>query len=308
MESTISRPFLGWLRSNPVILKELRSRMRGSRAFWMLTAYLIFLSIGMIVILLGYAASERSGAGGYVRPIIGKALFGMAFGLELLTISFIAPALTAGAISSERELHTYDLLRTTLLPARSMVLGKLFSSLSYLILLLFSALPFQSLAFLFGGVATEEIFISALLLLVTALAFCSMGLFFSSFTRRTLVSTAMSYGCAILLVFGLPMALIVGVVMFGRFFPSLGSETNYGTIAFLLTLGWILVSINPIATAVLAEVLFIQEQALFTYSFPVVEGQTFSIISPWISYSIYYLIISILLIWLSIRLVRRVEK
>jgi ABC-2 type transport system permease protein len=308
METTIRGPLFGWLRANPVILKELRNRMRGSRAFWMLTAYLILLSIGMLVILLGYAASERTGAGGYVRPIIGKALFGMAFGLQLLTISFIAPALTAGAISSEREQHTFDLLRTTLLPARAMVLGKLFSSLSYLILLLFTALPFQSLAFLFGGVATEEVVISALLLLFTALSFCSIGLFFSSFLRRTLVSTALSYGCAVLLVFGLPMALILGLVMFGRFFPGFNPDTDPTMIAFLLTLGWILVSVNPIATAVLSEVLFIREQSLFTFSFPTVEGQTFTIISPWISYSIFYLLISLLLIWLSIRLVRKVEK
>jgi ABC-2 type transport system permease protein len=308
METTFSRPFLQWLRSNPVILKELRSRMRGSRAFWLLTAYLVLLSIGMVIILLGYAASERSGAGGYVRPMIGKALFGMAFGLELLTISFIAPALTAGSISSERELNTYDLLRTTLLPARSMVLGKLFSSLTYLLLLLFTALPFQSLAFLFGGVATQEILISTLLLLVTALAFCSLGLFFSSFSRRTLVSTAISYAAAILLVFGLPIFLIVGVVVFGRFIPGSGPGPSYSTIVFLLSLGWILVSINPITTAVLSEVLFIQEGAIISFSLPIQDGMNFLVISPWISYSIFYLIISLVFIRLSIHFVRRIEK
>jgi ABC-type transport system involved in multi-copper enzyme maturation permease subunit len=308
MQAAVYRPFIGWLKANPVVLKELRSRMRGSRAFWMLTAYLVLLSIGMIVILLGYAASERSGAGGFIRPVIGKALFGMAFGLELLTISFIAPALTAGAISSEREQNTIDLLRTTLLSARAMVLGKLFTSLSYLILLLFTALPFQSLAFLFGGIATEEVLISILLLFVTSLAFCSMGLFFSSFLRRTLMSTALSYGCAVLLVFGLPMALILGLVMFGRFFPGLSQDPNSSMIVFLLLIGWILVSVNPIATAILSELLFLQEQALFTFSYPLPEGETLTIISPWISYSFTYLIISFLLIWLSIRMVRRVEK
>lgn len=308
MITSIREPLLGWLKANPVILKELRSRMRGSRAFWMLTVYLVLLSIGMLIILLGYAASERTGAGGYVRSMIGKALFGTAFGLQLLTISFIAPALTAGAISSEREQHTFDLLRTTLLPARAMVLGKLFSALSYLILLLFSALPFQSMAFLFGGVATEEIGISALLLLVTALSFCSIGIFFSSLFRRTLVATALAYGCAILLVFGLPLALILGLLLFGRFSPIFSPDADYTTLAVLLTLGWILVSINPLATAVLSEVLFIQEQALFVYSLPITNQQTFTIISPWISYSIFWVLISLLLLWVSILRVRRAEK
>jgi hypothetical protein len=189
-----------------------------------------------------------------------------------------------------------------------MVLGKLFSSLSYLLLLLFSALPFQSLAFLFGGIATEEIIISTLLLLVTALAFSSMSLFFSSLIRRTLVSIVISYICTILLVFGLPIALFLGLALFGRFFTLWSPETNSSMIATLIVLGWILVSINPIGTTVLTEVLFLEEQALFTFSYPLQGSQTITIISPWISYSVIYLVASLIFIWLSIRMVRRVEK
>jgi ABC-type transport system involved in multi-copper enzyme maturation permease subunit len=296
------------LRSNPVVLKELRSRMRGGRAFWVLTAYLLLLSGGIGLIFLGFVVSENSGSGPEVRQAMGKAVFGLVVGLELLTVSFIAPALTAGAISSEREQLTYDIVRTTLLSARSLVFGKLLSALSYVILLLFAAFPLQSLAFLFGGVATAEVLIAALLLAVTALAFCSVGLFFSSFTRRTLVSTVLSYAFAILLVFGLPMLLTTGVAMFQSLFSGTQSQPSLLMEAVLVLAGLMFVSINPVATAIVTEILLVEEQAVFYFAFPLSGGNTFPIISPWITFTFFYLLLSALLIWLSIRFVRRVER
>src|SRR3972149_5434733 len=138
----------GRFRRNPVVMKELRGRMRGGKAFVILTIYLLLLSTAISIVFLAFTASQNPVGSSDVRQVLGKAIFGMVVGMELFTVSFIAPALTSGAISSEREHQTFDLLRTTLLPARSFVLGKLFSSLFYIVLLLFAALPLQSLAFL----------------------------------------------------------------------------------------------------------------------------------------------------------------
>lgn len=293
---------------NPVMLKELRSRMRGNRAFLVLSAYLTLLSAGIGLIFLIMLASDNALGDPEVYQIFGKAIFGVVVGMELLTISFIAPALTAGAIASERERQTYDLLRTTLLSGRSLVFGKLLSALSFILLLLFAAFPLQSLAFLFGGVAIEEVIIATILLVVSALAFSSFGLFFSSLTKRTLVSTVMAYAFAILLIFGLPLFIVTAVGLFNSFFFGFSGGPNALLEAFLIIGGWILVSLNPVATAVVTEVLLIEEQAVFYTSLPLPTGGTFLIISPWISYTLLYLLISILLIWLSIRRVKRVEK
>ncbi len=297
------------LIQNPVMIKELRSRMRGNRAFLVLSAYIALLSVGIGLIFLVIAASNNSvGSDPEIYQIFGKAIFGAVVGMELITISFIAPALTAGAIASERERQTYDLLRTTLLSARSLVFGKLFSALSFILLLLFAAFPLQSLAFLFGGVAIEEVIIASVLLVVSAIAFCSFGLFFSSLTKRTLVSTVLAYAFAILLIFGLPLFILTAVGMFNSFFFGFNTGPSAMMEVILIFGGWILVSINPIATAVVSEVLLIQEQAVFYTSLPLPSGSTFPIISPWISFTIFYLLLSILLIWSSIRRVRRVEK
>ena len=49
------------------------------------------------------------------RYAFGKAIFGLIVWLELVMISFTAPALTSGAIALERERQTFDLLKVTLL-------------------------------------------------------------------------------------------------------------------------------------------------------------------------------------------------
>jgi hypothetical protein len=84
------------------MVKELRGRMRGRRAFVVLTAYLMVLSGGISLAFLPLAS--RSLGSGYdlaVRQYVGKGIFGLAVLLQFITISFIAPGITAGAIASK---------------------------------------------------------------------------------------------------------------------------------------------------------------------------------------------------------------
>lgn len=304
------RQALSWrrLRRNPVVLKELRGRMRGSRAFIVLTAYLALLSAAISLVFLAYSVSQSAANNPGALQGMGKAVFGLVVGMELLTMCFVAPALTAGAISSERERQTYDLLRTTLLSARSLVAGKLFAAMSFLLLLLFAAFPLQSLAFLFGGVALAEVLIAALVLLVTALAFCALGLFFSSLTRRTLVSTVLAYAAAILVVFGLPVMFFTTLALFDSLFYGFGNVMTPARETMLVVVGMFLVSLNPIATAVITEAILIEGQSALYFNVPLSGGAQIGILSPWITYSLIYLLLSVLLIWLSIRFVRKPEK
>lgn len=300
------------VRDNPVILKEMRSRMRGPRAFIMITVYLMLLSCIIGSIYLGFDTSMGSSVGTPVLPqTVGKSVFGAVVSIELLMVCFLAPALTAGAIAAERERQTFDLLRTTLLPARALVLGKLISAMSFLLLLLFVGFPIQSLAFLFGGVSIEEVLVSFLLLLVTALAFSTVGLFFSSFIRSTLASTVISYVGAILLVFGVPMVLTIALGFFGGLSgwtggnPTSAQQTLVEIILYVF--GYLLVAVNPLATLIASELMFTEQQALFFTTLPLSNNMQFPIVAPWITYFLLYFLLSLALIWLSIHFVRRVE-
>jgi ABC-type transport system involved in multi-copper enzyme maturation permease subunit len=282
--------------------------MRGGRAFILVTVYLVMLSAMLSLVYFLFVSSNSSMGGPDARQALGKAVFATVVLMEMILVCFIAPALTAGAISVERERQTYELLRTTLLPARSLVLGKLVSALSFLLLLLFAAFPLQSLATLFGGVAWEEVLISTLMLVVTALTYSIMGLFFSSFIRRTLASTVLAYAAAILIVFGIPLILLITISMFGSFYA--GGISRFGQFGevLLYALGWVVISLNPIAAAVASEIMLLEQQQAFFTTLPLSNGSLFPVLSPWISYTVFYLILSLILVAISIWFVKRVDK
>ena len=294
------------LSSNPVILKELRGRMRGNRAFAVLTVYLGLMSLFTILLYLAYTAST-SNAYGPNSQIAGKVVFGGLVGIELFLVCFIAPAFTAGSISGERERQTYELLRTTLLPARSLVMGKLTSALSFIVLLLFAAVPLQSLAFLLGGVAPEEVLIALVCLLVTALASGSAGIFFSALMKRTLGASVLTYAFALAAVLGLPLLMITFIPAYDIFFYGYGSSPSPLLQAVLIYGFGLLVSLNPLATAVFTEVILVDEQSALGMSYTLSNGNTIPLISPWLPYTFFCLFFSLVMILITIQMVKRKE-
>lgn len=311
MKSSLSlRPpaWVGQLWTNPVIVKETRTRMRGWRAFILVTAHLAALGvmIGLAYLTVGTSISSSSNL--EQRRIFGKVLFWMLVGLELVMISFTAPALTAGAIANEHERQTYDLLRVTLLRPAALVGGKYLSGLIFILLLLFTSLPLLSPAFLVGGVLPQEIIIALLTLLVTAIAFCAVGVFFSSLTQRTLFSTVLSYAFAILLVFGLPMVMLFIVSLLGVSISANNQTLSTAAQIFLVYLGWALVSINPGAALIATEVALLDQQGIWIAHIEIEHGIQVWMISPWLVYVGFYLPVSLLLLWISIQRVRRLER
>ena len=292
------------IMDNPVITKELKGRMRGRQGFVMLTVYLMLISffIGLVYLFLAMEGSISSGDPSYLQTI-GKVVFSTVILLELLMVSFIGPALTSGAISSERERQTFDLLRTSLLSARALVFGKLSSAVVYLLLLIFTAIPVQSLAFFLGGVGMAEMIISTLMLVVSAVFFCALGLFFSSFVKRTLIATVSSYASILIsfIVF-IIFLFFISVLSSSSASPSLMME-NITAVAV-----WFLFSTNPFFAAIMSEVILIDEQSLFTTTSNIIGTASFPMPSPWIIYVIFYAILTILMIGMSVYFVNRPDR
>lgn len=294
--------FFARLLDNPVVLKELKGRMRGARSFVLLAFYLAVIGFMLLSVYLVFWVEGSSAAPEY-RQIVGKSLFGAVVLMELLMIGFIAPALTSGAIAAERERQTFDLLRVSLLSPWELTLGKLGSALAYLFLLMFAALPAQSFAFFLGGVGAAEGVVSALMLGVTAVFYCALGLFFSSFSRRILVSTVLAYGSH---------AFSFIFFFFAFFFLSLVSSmiSNATGIAQELYAAslWLLFSLNPLFAAVVSEAMLIEDQALFFTTNNVFGSGSFPLPAPWLIYVLFYAFLSLLLIGLSAYFVSRAEN
>ncbi len=190
-----------WTLDNPVVTKELRGRMRGGRTYWLLFGYLLLLSLILFFSYLGWWNSHSNAmeAGGASAGFtVGRTFFKILFYSQAVMIALITPALTAGAISIEREQKTFEMLRGTILRPRAIVWGKLASSVSFVTLLLTSSLPLLSLCFLLGGVSPGEVFFAYVLLVGDAFLFGAIGLCWSAYAANTATATVLSYATLIL--------------------------------------------------------------------------------------------------------------
>lgn len=195
---------------NPILTKELRTRMRGARAFWILFSYLGALSLVLFLAYISWWHNQQDNmSGGGNTFTVGKMFYSVLFAVQALMVGLITPALTAGAVSIEKEQRTYELLSVSLIPRRAIIIGKLLSAVSFVALLLTSSLPLVSLCFLLGGVSPGEVASAYGLLLVTAFLYGAVGVAWSSVSKNTTTATVMAYGTILLLFLGtLPLTLI----------------------------------------------------------------------------------------------------
>jgi ABC-type transport system involved in multi-copper enzyme maturation permease subunit len=190
-----------------IIVKELRGRMRGRRAFVVLTLYVLLLTI-FAWMFQRLDEEKLDGIGTYGPQVtfasasIGRGIFLGLMMVQTLMIAVLAPAVTAGAISSEREHQTLDLLAVTPISSLAIVLGKLLSALAWVFVLILASIPVTALVFVFGGVAPDDVLRGYLVLLATVIGLGSVGIFFSTLTRRTGASTGLTFVATLAVVVG----------------------------------------------------------------------------------------------------------
>jgi ABC-2 type transport system permease protein len=128
---------------NPVVVRELRVRVRFARAYWLQALYLLFL-----ILIVGLAYTSTLGSQVILDPYRAQqqlqAFYWIIFSTLISLIVLIAPGLTASAVTLERERRTLDLLLATPLSARQLLTGKLVGSFAFLVLLIALTLPASS--------------------------------------------------------------------------------------------------------------------------------------------------------------------
>ena len=215
---------------NPVLMKELKLRFRNAKSFSGIVFYLIALTL----FIFSFLAIVTSFAHyGFFRPSESFILFCCLAALQMGLVLFMTPALTAGAISTEREKQTLNILLTTTQSSAQIILGKLWSSVAFLALILIATLPFYSIVFLFGGVSPGQVLSVFFFFLLTMFSLGSVGILFSTITKKTVVSMISTYGVAIFLT----------VFTFIFFLVGVSAGNNEGT----HYLSYIWISLNPFA-------------------------------------------------------------
>ena len=115
------------------------------------------------------------------------------FGLEFSLVIFVVPAITGGAISSEKDHGTLDILIATSLGTPRIIIGKLLSAISKLMLYVISSLPILALVFTMGGASLATLAKYILLIILTAIYIGSFGILMSVIYRKTSTATAITY-------------------------------------------------------------------------------------------------------------------
>ena len=291
-----------WIRAQGVLAKELRGRMRGPRAFVVLSVYLLFL-VGFTLLI--YFLAKLAADTDPTTPI-GKPVFLGLVAFQLGLVCFLAPSFTAGVISGERERQTYDLLMTTPLSLILIVASKLFAALAYVFLLIVAALPLLAISLFLGGVAPEEVVIAFLLLCTSALLFGTIGLCFSAWVRSTIGAAALAYGAMLIPVVALPIVAATGFSFLAAIISS--NNTTSPTIsAAIYYLGGFILSLNPFIAGGLTEAIILSNKSLFFFTltspFGGGSGTVFAI-GPWIIYIVSSLLATVFFFLLALRLAR----
>ena len=179
---------MGMIRDNPVLSRELLVNLRSHRAFLL---QLVYAGLMAGAVLVAWPQSDDGRVGASVSAA--RRLFDLFFYGQFLLVAMVAPTFAAGSITGEKERKTYELLLASPLKPSWILVGKLFSSLTYLILLLFSSLPMMILGYLLGGILLSEVARAYIVLILAAGTFGLVSVACSSYFRRTSSALVVSY-------------------------------------------------------------------------------------------------------------------
>lgn len=258
------RRAFAWLFDNPLLVREMRRRMRGRAFTWSLTGYLA--ALGMVSCALMYSNYPRYSGQLSTRDLIlsvgriGQTIFwGMCF-VEAVIALVVTPMITAGLATAEKEKDTFEFLQVTTLAPGTFVLGCLLTTGSFLLMVFACTLPILGLTFIFGGVSLSDILVFNALLFLASLTISAWGIFNStSYRRSRTVMGAIAVVILLLFVIGIPFLTLT----FGRFFGmGLYSLQNQGMLGYFSVVSVLMIAALSVAAA---RRLYDPNNRLFSY-------------------------------------------
>lgn len=134
---------------NPVCSRELKVSSRSIRLPLIILLFNGILSLVTLLNMYSVIAQVRTTA--VIQYSSFMDMYKFVTTIEIILLLFIVPAVTAASISGERERQTLDLMLTTQMTAAQVVIGKLMSALSTLLLLIVSSFPAVAMVFVYGA-------------------------------------------------------------------------------------------------------------------------------------------------------------
>lgn len=178
---------------NPIVKKDLQVTARSMRLSWGLFAYEAMLTLAFLLSLAVIQANSESiyssgniyGSMVYLFPVLAI--------VQVCIVALIVPIITASSISGEKERQTFDIMLTTCMSPFSIVLGKVISSVLHILFYVAGSLPIMALSFVVGGMSWSNLFYFLLTIILLSVFSGSIGIFCSSFCRKSIVAVVMSF-------------------------------------------------------------------------------------------------------------------
>jgi ABC-2 type transport system permease protein len=201
---------------NPILEKDIKTKMRGWRTPVLLSLYLLFL--GAVLFLFFVTNNQMFNRYGYstFNPRTAVNAYNVIAVFQFALLMLIVPALTATTISGERERQTLDLMLCSGISTWSIIIGKLVVSIAHIMLLVVASLPVLGMVFLFGGITFGEIMLMFLYYAITALMVASLGIFLSTLFRKNVTAIVAAYICLGILGLGPVIAFSIWAMFFER--------------------------------------------------------------------------------------------
>ncbi len=286
-----------WL-TGPIFDKELRVSSRRKRNYTLRLIYVILLTIFIAIVWLSVVKSQSSSAYQKSRmALAGKTIVTTIVMFQFFATQIIAIIMLSTSISDEIYHRTLGLLMTTPIGSFQIVMGKLFSKLLQIILLLAISLPLLAIVRIFGGVPWNYV-LSSLCITLTAVIFAgSLSLYFSINNRRTYVVIIKTIFTLGVLFFFIPT--ISGILFIPRWLPGMRTPAT----AYPLLIA--VIHINPFAAMSVNTAMMISSSTprlMLIFAVTPIGGSYFF----WPLHCILMLSASALLIAISVKVVRKV--
>jgi len=279
-------------RITAIVIKEFRQKARGLSTIGVLTFVLgVIALVSYLILLSGYAQIE---SGFQKASDVGRNLAVAVLITQLILTAVFGLSFNGSAITQERDRETIDLLNLTLLGNAEIIIGKMMSSMLYIILLLFAGLPFFALSYTFGGWELSEILAAIAVEFSLVILVSSYGLLISVTSKDTRVALGRTFA---VLIFG-----AVGTLYFGI---RLLSQSLSGIDAFHKIMGFISLLLNP--GFALWSILFPDIQSHISSTSSMLT--TLSANLPfWVLAAIFQLLVSMLAISAAIRCYKMIRQ
>lgn len=178
------------MKINPVYGKEVKLRVRSLK----FAMTILFFNLGLVAIaLLGFEMIFNINMNYRIDYSAAIMVYFVIICIEAAMVAFLVPVFTAGSIAGEREKQTLEILLTTVLKPGQIVMGKLMSSISMVVLLVFSSLPVVSIIFTIGGINMADLLQFVVFIIVMSLFIGSMGVCASAMVKKAIPATVISF-------------------------------------------------------------------------------------------------------------------